>query len=76
MVTLKECAALVLFCGENGTKSSLDAIQILGGNGYINDYPTGKLVCRKLQQYNKGSPKNLMGIEFYGREYKQGELIT
>jgi len=42
--TNHECAGLVLYCAEKATKIALDAIQILGGNGYINDYPTGRYV--------------------------------
>ncbi len=38
---IQDYAALLMFCAEKSVKCSLDAIQILGGNGYINDYPTG-----------------------------------
>ena len=38
----KDCAASALFCAEKCTKMTLEAIQILGRNGYINDYPTGR----------------------------------
>ena len=44
ILQIKDCATVALFCGENSTKSALDAIQILGGNGYINDYPTGQIL--------------------------------
>ena len=37
----KDCAGVILYCAEMATKVALDSIQILGGNGYINDYPTG-----------------------------------
>jgi len=40
----KDCAAAALLCGEKATQMALEAIQILGGNGYINDYPTGRLL--------------------------------
>ncbi|TIW31069.1 MAG: isovaleryl-CoA dehydrogenase, partial [Mesorhizobium sp.] len=36
----KDAAACVLFAAEKATQMALDAIQLLGGNGYINDYPT------------------------------------
>src|ERR1700728_4883478 len=39
--TRKDAAACILFCAEKATQAALDAIQLLGGNGYINDYPTG-----------------------------------
>ncbi|TJW36437.1 MAG: isovaleryl-CoA dehydrogenase, partial [Mesorhizobium sp.] len=40
----KDAAACVLFAAEKATQMALDAIQLLGGNGYINDYPTGRLL--------------------------------
>lgn len=40
----KECAGLILYNGELGTKVALDAIQCLGGNGYINDFPVGRFM--------------------------------
>lgn len=40
----KDCAALIYITAEMATKCALHAIQILGGNGYINDYPTGRLL--------------------------------
>ncbi|OXU26005.1 hypothetical protein TSAR_009309 [Trichomalopsis sarcophagae] len=50
----KDCAAVILYCAENATKTALDAIQILGGNGYINDYPTGRLL-RDAKLYEIGA---------------------
>ena len=40
----KDCAAVALMAAENATQSALDCIQILGGNGYINDYPAGRFL--------------------------------
>lgn len=40
----KDCAGVILYAAENATPVALDAIQILGGNGYINDYPTGRFL--------------------------------
>ncbi|CAG9800564.1 unnamed protein product [Chironomus riparius] len=40
----KDCAGVILYGAEKGQKLVLDAIQILGGNGYINDYPTGRFL--------------------------------
>ena len=40
----KDCAAVCLYCAEKATQVALEAIQILGGNGYINDYPTGRFL--------------------------------
>src|SRR5690606_20249952 len=40
----KDAAAVILYTAENATRCALEAIQALGGNGYINDYPTGRLL--------------------------------
>ncbi|XP_066601222.1 isovaleryl-CoA dehydrogenase, mitochondrial [Prorops nasuta] len=53
-VNRKDCAAVILYIAENATKAALDAIQILGGNGYINDYPTGRLL-RDAKLYEIGA---------------------
>src|SRR5205823_10426772 len=42
--TRKDAASAILYAAEKATALALDAIQILGGNGYINDYPTGRLL--------------------------------
>jgi isovaleryl-CoA dehydrogenase len=52
--TRKDAAACILFCAEAATRASLDAIQLLGGNGYINDYPTGRLL-RDAKLYEIGA---------------------
>ncbi|KAG1714989.1 Isovaleryl-CoA dehydrogenase, mitochondrial [Nymphon striatum] len=41
-INAKDCAGVILYCGEKATQVALDAIQCLGGNGYINDYPVGR----------------------------------
>ncbi|KAG5900011.1 hypothetical protein JTB14_009097 [Gonioctena quinquepunctata] len=43
-INSKDCAGVILYCAERATQMALDAIQILGGNGYINDYPTGRFL--------------------------------
>ncbi|KAG8037845.1 hypothetical protein G9C98_006056 [Cotesia typhae] len=53
-INRKDCAAVILLCAESATKVALDAIQILGGNGYINDYPTGRLL-RDAKLYEIGA---------------------
>lgn len=50
----KDCAAVILYTAEMATKNALDAIQILGGNGYINDYPCGRLL-RDAKLYEIGA---------------------
>ena len=44
MIDSKDCASIALFCADNATQISLDCIQSLGGNGYINDYPAGRFL--------------------------------
>ncbi|XP_033228791.1 isovaleryl-CoA dehydrogenase, mitochondrial [Belonocnema kinseyi] len=43
-VSRKDCSAVITYASEMSTKAALDVIQILGGNGYINDYPAGRLL--------------------------------
>nr|ABR17530.1 unknown [Picea sitchensis] len=43
-VDKKDCAGVILFAAENATQVALQAIQCLGGNGYVNEYPTGRLL--------------------------------
>ncbi|XP_067937961.1 isovaleryl-CoA dehydrogenase, mitochondrial-like isoform X1 [Watersipora subatra] len=50
----KDCAAVILYSAEKATQMALDAIQILGGNGYINDYPTGRFL-RDAKLYEIGA---------------------
>ncbi|XP_020278102.1 isovaleryl-CoA dehydrogenase, mitochondrial isoform X1 [Pseudomyrmex gracilis] len=50
----KDCAAALLFSSEKAVKTALDALQILGGNGYINDYSTGRLL-RDAKLYEIGA---------------------
>lgn len=50
----KDCAGVILYCAEKATQVALDAIQILGGNGYINDYPTGRIL-RDAKLYEIGA---------------------
>lgn len=50
----KEAAAVILFTSEKATQMALEAIQCLGGNGYINEYPTGRLL-RDAKLYEIGA---------------------
>jgi hypothetical protein len=48
---------VILYSAENATQVALDAIQCLGGNGYINDYPTGRILRdAKLYEIGAGPP--------------------
>ncbi|XP_029159575.1 isovaleryl-CoA dehydrogenase, mitochondrial isoform X2 [Nylanderia fulva] len=53
----KDCAAALLFCTENAVKAAINAMQILGGNGYVNDYVTGRLL-RDAKLYDVGAGTN------------------
>ena len=52
--TRKDAAGAILYSAEIATKLALDAIQLLGGNGYINEYPTGRLL-RDAKLYEIGA---------------------
>jgi len=63
----KDAAAVILYTAEAATQSSLDAIQLLGGNGYINDYPTGRLL-RDAKLYEIGAGTSEIRRMLVGRE--------
>jgi isovaleryl-CoA dehydrogenase len=66
-VTRKDAAGAILYAAESATKLALDAIQILGGNGYINDYPTGRLL-RDAKLYEIGAGTSEIRRWLIGRE--------
>ena len=63
----KDAAAVILSTAEAATQSALDAIQLLGGNGYINDYPTGRLL-RDAKLYEIGAGTSEVRRMLIGRE--------
>ncbi|MEI8146114.1 MAG: acyl-CoA dehydrogenase family protein, partial [Alphaproteobacteria bacterium] len=65
--TREDAAGAILYAAENATKMALDAIQILGGNGYINDYPTGRLL-RDAKLYEIGAGTSEIRRMLIGRE--------
>jgi isovaleryl-CoA dehydrogenase len=65
--TRKDAAGAILFAAEAATRMALDAIQILGGNGYINDYPTGRLL-RDAKLYEIGAGTSEIRRMLIGRE--------
>ena len=65
--TRKDAAAAILFASETATWMALEAIQILGGNGYINDYPTGRLL-RDAKIYEIGAGTSEIRRMLIGRE--------
>jgi isovaleryl-CoA dehydrogenase len=67
----KDAAGAILFAAETATQLALDAIQILGGNGYINDYPTGRLL-RDAKLYEIGAGTSEIRRMIIGRDLVQG----
>src|SRR5436853_240366 len=65
--TPEDAAAAILYASEKATQCSLDAIQLLGGNGYINDYPTGRLL-RDAKLYEIGAGTSEIRRMLIGRE--------
>ncbi|MBP7440749.1 MAG: isovaleryl-CoA dehydrogenase [Acidovorax sp.] len=63
----KDCASVILWCAEQATKMAGDGIQIFGGNGYINDYPLGRL-WRDAKLYEIGAGTSEIRRMLIGRE--------
>ncbi len=66
-VRRKDAAGVILFAAEKATWMALEAIQALGGNGYINDYPTGRLL-RDAKLYEIGAGTSEIRRMLIGRE--------
>jgi isovaleryl-CoA dehydrogenase len=66
----KDAAGAILYASERATQMALDAIQCLGGNGYINDYPTGRLL-RDAKLYEIGAGTSEIRRMLIGRELFQ-----
>jgi isovaleryl-CoA dehydrogenase len=65
--SLEDAAVAILYAAEKATRVALDAIQCLGGNGYINDYPTGRLL-RDAKLYEIGAGTSEIRRMLIGRE--------
>jgi len=63
----KDAAAVILYTAEQATQCALQAIQTLGGNGYINDYDTGRLL-RDAKLYEIGAGTSEVRRMLIGRE--------
>ena len=63
----KDAAAAILFTSEKATWMALETIQTLGGNGYINDYPAGRLL-RDAKLYEIGAGTSEIRRMLIGRE--------
>lgn len=66
-VTRKDAAGAILYVAEQATQQALQAIQMLGGNGYINEYPTGRLL-RDAKLYEIGAGTSEIRRMLIGRE--------
>jgi isovaleryl-CoA dehydrogenase len=65
--TRKDAAGAILYAAERATAMALDAVQILGGNGYINDFPAGRLL-RDAKLYEIGAGTSEIRRWLIGRE--------
>jgi isovaleryl-CoA dehydrogenase len=65
--TREDAAGAILYAAERATWMALEAIQLLGGNGYINDYPTGRLL-RDAKLYEIGAGTSEIRRMLIGRE--------
>jgi len=65
--TRKDAAGVILYSAELATKMALDAIQLLGGNGYINEFPAGRLL-RDAKLYEIGAGTSEIRRMLIGRE--------
>ncbi|MDM3871347.1 isovaleryl-CoA dehydrogenase [Porticoccus sp. W117] len=69
----KDAAGVILYCAEKATQVALEAIQTLGGNGYINEFPTGRLL-RDAKLYEIGAGTSEIRRMLIGRElFKETE---
>jgi isovaleryl-CoA dehydrogenase len=66
-ITRKDAASVILYCAEKATWMAGEAIQALGGNGYINEYPTGR-IWRDAKLYEIGAGTSEVRRMLIGRE--------
>ncbi|EOV7447066.1 isovaleryl-CoA dehydrogenase [Vibrio vulnificus] len=66
-VTRKDAAGVILYSAELATRMALNAIQLLGGNGYVNEFPTGRLL-RDAKLYEIGAGTSEIRRMLIGRE--------
>jgi isovaleryl-CoA dehydrogenase len=68
----KDAAGCILYAAEKATRLALEAIQTLGGNGYINDFPAGRLL-RDAKLYEIGAGTSEIRRMLIGRElFREG----
>ncbi|PCH37726.1 acyl-CoA dehydrogenase NM domain-like protein [Wolfiporia cocos MD-104 SS10] len=67
-VSRRDCAGAILYSSDRAVEVALDAMQCLGGNGYINDYPTGRFL-RDARLYTVGAGTQEIRRMLIGREF-------
>lgn len=72
--TRRDCAAAILFAAERATHSALETVQMLGGNGYINEYPAARLL-RDAKLYEIGAGTSEIRRLLIGRELLKDEAL-
>jgi isovaleryl-CoA dehydrogenase len=77
-ITRRDAAGCILFAADQATRAGLEAIQILGGNGYINEYPAGRLLRdAKLYEIGAGTQeirRMLIGRELVGAVSREDDI--
>jgi len=68
-----DCAALILYVSTCGTEVCMEAIQALGGNGYTNEYPVGRMM-RDAKLYEIGAGTNEIRRWLIGRELVKTQI--
>ncbi|CAD6889105.1 unnamed protein product [Tilletia caries] len=69
-VSRKDCAGAILYSSDRAVEVTMDAQQILGGNGYVNDFPVGRLL-RDARLYTVGAGTQEIRRMLIGREFNQ-----
>jgi isovaleryl-CoA dehydrogenase len=69
-ISSKDCAGAILYAAENGSKCALDAIQLLGGMGYMNEMPVGRLL-RDAKLYEIGAGTSEVRRMVIGRSFNK-----
>ncbi|KAF9013930.1 acyl-CoA dehydrogenase NM domain-like protein [Cyathus striatus] len=69
-ISRRDCAGAILYSTEKAVEVALEAMQCLGGNGYINDYPTGRIL-RDSRLYTVGAGTQEIRRMLIGREFNQ-----
>lgn len=69
-VSRRDCAGAILYSSEKAVEVALEAMQCLGGNGYINDYPVGRIL-RDSRLYTVGAGTQEIRRMLIGREFNE-----